>query len=285
MRRAELEIHALNAFQAVEKLSRAGVGVLSARTTEKNLITLQVNRKDLQKVFAILRGSCYNIKKVRPRGVSRLLQFVVRQAGILAGTLLFALCVLFFESRILTVRIAGSGAYYAAEVGDVLARGGIKRFGALPKDTSPMTAEILALPRVSFCTIGKKGGVVTVTVEVTDENALRSGDSLCAPVQGVVEELVVVRGQACVNVGDGVNAGDVLVSDEVADGEGFKKVLVIARAKIAYSVSAEYEADEAEAAARARAEYGEIRDLRTERREGGVLVTGTAFASASVNLE
>ena len=159
MRRAELEIRALNAFQAVEKLSRAGIEVFSARLNEKNSITLQVNRKDLQKVFAILRGSCYNIKKVRPRGVSRAIAVAVKRAGFLAGALAFVLGTLLFERTILSVRIVGSGAYYAAEVSDVLARGGVKRFGSLPKDTSQMTAEILSLPRVSFCTIGKKRGV------------------------------------------------------------------------------------------------------------------------------
>ena len=96
MRRAELEIRALNAFQAVEKLSRAGIEVFSARLNEKNSITLQVNRKDLQKVFAILRGSCYNIKKVRPRGVSRAIAVAVKRAGFLAGALAFVLGTLLF---------------------------------------------------------------------------------------------------------------------------------------------------------------------------------------------
>ena len=284
MRKAELEIRALNAFQAVEKLSRAGIEVLSARLNEKNSITLQVNRKDLQKVFAILRGSCYNIKKVRPRGVSRGVAVAVKRAGFLAGALAFVLCALLFERKILAVRIVGSGAYYAAEVNDVLARGGVKKFGSLPKDTSQMTAEILSLPRVSFCTIGKKGGVLTVTVEVTDENAHRASGPLLSPVSGMVEELVVVRGTACVAVGDGVSAGGTLVSDEVAEGEETRKVLVIARAKIAYSFSAEYEADEEGALSRARAEFGELRDAYTQKTETGVLVTGTAFAVAAINL-
>ena len=284
MRRAELEIRALNAFQAVEKLSRAGIEVFSARLNEKNSITLQVNRKDLQKVFAILRGSCYNIKKVRPRGVSRAIAVAVKRAGLLAGALAFVLGTLLFERTILSVRIVGSGAYYAAEVSDVLARGGVKRFGSLPKDTSQMTAEILSLPRVSFCTIGKKGGVLTVTVEVTDENGHRASGPLASPVSGTVEELVVVRGTACVAVGDAVSAGGMLVSDEVAVGEETRKVLVIARAKIAYFFSAEYEADEEGALSRAQAEFGEIRDISSQKTDKGVLVTGTAFAVAAINL-
>jgi len=284
MRKSELEIESLNAWRAVEKLSRAQIEVLSARRTENNRLFVQVRHKDVKKVFAILRGSCYNIKKVRPRGLSRVLAMLMKSAGMLAGAAVFALCVVFAQTRILRVQVAGSGSYYAGEVKGILSRNGVKKFGALPKDSSPVTAEILSLPRVSFCSMEKRGGVLTVTVEVTDENAVLESEPLISPVGGTVEELVVIRGTAAKEIGENVSAGDVLVTNESAIEGKIYPVIVIARARIAYSFSGEYAGTEENAKAQAEIEFGTIKEIHTTKTDRGWSVTGTAVKEISLNL-
>ena len=65
MRAIELEIEGLSAHRAVERLRREHIAVLSARRTQKNAVAVCVDANDRKKVFAILRDTCYNIKKVR----------------------------------------------------------------------------------------------------------------------------------------------------------------------------------------------------------------------------
>lgn len=283
--RTQLEIEGVSAFRAAEKLKRAEIPVFSVRKTHKNAITLEVESKDSKKVFAILESSCYNVKKVRFRGASRLWRSCLRSAGLLAGAVLFALTVVGMQTRVLQINVVGSGAYYEAEVLSILSDGGINRFGAMPADTALFTAEILSLPRVSFCSFRRAGGILTVEIEVSDENAVLSGEPLYAPAAGTVAELVVVRGTPCVQVGDEVRQGDTVVQNRAVYGETEKTVIVIARVRISYSVEAEYGGTEEEACAQALLDYGAMEDVTTEQTELGWRIVGTAFAEASVNLE
>ncbi len=285
LRKTQLYIEGLSAWRAADKLTKGGVGVLSMQKTQKNAVLIEVESKDFKKAFAILRGSCYNVKKVRFRGLSFLRTKCVRRAGLLAGVCFFVLFTLGMQTRVLRIDVTGSGACYGREVREILSRGGITVLGAYPSDTAKMTAEILSLPRVSFCTIGKSGGIVTVEVQVSDDNAVLDSRPLLAPASGRVEELTVVRGTALCAVGDEIAEGAVVVASSEPVGEGTRSVIVIARVKISYGFSREYAcAEERQALAQAELDLGELRGIHTEKTEGGWRVEGTAFKSASVNL-
>lgn len=280
----EFEVEALSVFRVVDKLARAGIEVCSFRFLTKNGAVFTVNAKDVKKVFAILRGSCYNIKKVRPRGLSALAKRALRSLGLVAGALLFFACVLFFDARVMDIRVVGSGAYYKDEVMRILGENGVTRFSHLPSDCAPITSEIISLPRVSFCTVGKDGGIVTVTVEVTDDDGTLPSEPLLSPRSGVVEELVVVRGTPLVNIGDSVAEGSELVKNETLVGEEVKKVVVIARVSIAYPFSKVYEGNEENALLSASLEFGKIKEIRITDTGEGFLAEGVALAERSLNL-
>lgn len=285
MRKCGITIESLSAHRVADKLSGAGVEVLGFEREGKNSVTVWVNGKDRAKVFAILQSSCYNVVRVQYRGAEKLFHACIRCVGLIAGCLVFLCSVLFMQSRILRIEVVGSGAYYEREVSEILTRGGTKLFSAAPKDSAALTSEILALPRVSFCSLEMEGGVLTVTVEVSDENALIAGAPLLAPAQGIVEELVVVRGTPLVNVGDSVGFGDTVVGNFAPVGEdGTRDVLVIARVRVCFPVSKEYELEEKQAQAQAFIEFGEITDMNCTPTERGVLVEGTAHAEAALNL-
>lgn len=283
-RETEFIIEGLSAFRVIDKLNRAGIAVLSARKTKKNAVCVRLYSKDAKKGFAILKNSCYNVKKVSPKSVSRLLVWGKKSAGLVLGAAIFLGFVALAQTRVLAVRVVGSGAYYAGEVNEILRAHGVKKMSATPKENL-VSAEILSLPRVCFCSLKNSGGVLTVTVEVSDESTALSREPLTSPATGKVEELVVVRGTALVQVGDEVREGDTVVKGTTLVGETEREVIVIARVKVSYSFCAEY-ALESEEAARAQAEldYGEIRELHIEKTGNGYLATGTAFAEASVNL-
>ncbi len=283
--RTQLTVEGLNAFRVIDKLERAGIAVFSARRTQKNAVTLEVKTKDLEKVFAILRSSCYNVKKTSPRGLSRLRLKCLQWAGLLVGALIFAAAVPLVQTRVLKIDIVGGGACYEAEVRNILSSGGVNAFGAMPRNTSTLTAQILSLPRVNFCSFNASGGILTVEVQVSDENSMLESRPLLAPETGVVEELVVIRGTACVQVGEEVGKGDVVVKNSALYGEEERPVIVIAQVKVRFPVSARYSGSEEEATAQALLEFGEISGLKAEPVEGGFEITGEACAESSVNLE
>ena len=282
----EFFVEALSVFRVVDKLARAGIEVRSFRILTKNSAVFTVNGKDTKKAFAILRGSCYNIKKVRPKGALKALSVLKRYIGLAAGILLFFISVLVFETRILDIRVVGSGAYYQDEVLRILDENGIKKFSSLPNDCAPVTAKIIALPYVSFCTVGKQGGIVTVTVEVTFDNALLASEPLLSPASGVIQELVVVRGTPLKQVGDSIQAGEEVVRNEVLFGEegSARKVIVIARVTVAYSFQKEYAGSEESALLSAELEFGRLSEVHTTKTGEGYLVEGVALKTGSLNL-
>ena len=282
----EFFVEALSVFRVVDKVARAGIEVCSFRFLTKNSAVFTVNGKDAKKVFAILRGSCYNIKKVRPKGAAKAVQLFKRSIAFAVGILLFFLSVLFFQARILDIRVVGSGAYYKDEVFRILERNGIKKLSRLPNDCASVTASIIALPYVSFCTVGKEGGIVTVTVEVTSDDKTLASESLYAPASGTIEELVVVRGTPLYQVGDSVKAGDEVVKNQVVFGESTaRQVIVIAFVAVAYPFEREYMGSEESALLQAELEFQTIREVRTTKTGDGWLVEGVAIAQGALNLE
>ncbi len=285
MKDLQFTVRSLSAQRVPDKLAQGGVELLSARKTAKNEITFTVSGKDREKVFAILRGTCYNVVKVRERGLALFYKKCRQHAGLVLGALLFCLLVAGFQSRVLRIDVVGNGAYYEREVLEVLHEGGIRPLSPRPKEYAALTARILSLPRVSFCEIKCTGGILTVEVRVNGEGSPLTEGALLAPVAGKVEELTVLRGTACVAVGEEVTQGQTLVDNYVLLGEERREVRVIARAKLSYPVSREYAGTEESARSQAYLDFGADSVLTFTPTQTGFLAEGTAYASAAVNLD
>ncbi len=280
----ELTVEGLGVHRVLEKLARAGVETLLAEPVQKNVLKVRIRGKDRKKVFAILRGSCYNIKKVRYLGAERAVRALVRGAGLAFGVLFFLVAVPLAESRVLRVNVVGNGAYYEREVRAILARAGVKEFSAMPSQTGALSAEILSLPRVEFCSFHTAGGVLTVEVRVSDEAPALSGEPLLAPVRGVVEELVVVRGTALVSVGDAVEAGQAVVGNFTLSGEERRPAAVIARVTVRTEIAREYALGEREARAQAALDFGDAA-LTWRKTDGGWFAEGSALVTGAINFD
>ncbi len=282
--RVRITLTSLSCERAADKLARAGISVSAVKREGKNVLSFEVARKDCEKVFAILRGSCYNIKEVRERGLAFVYKKCLSHIGLLVGAALFLLCVLGFQTRVLRIEVVGSGAYYEREVREVLSEKGVKPLSALPQSFTSFTAEILSFPGVNYCEMRASGGVLTVEVQVSEEHSLPSCEPLLVPATGRVEELVVLRGTPSVKAGEDVQAGQTAVEPFALYGEEKRPSVVIARLKISYPVSAEYAGTEEQARAQALLDFGGDSLLEFTPTERGFSVTGRAFVSASLNM-
>ncbi len=278
-------VESLSAFRVVDKLSREGICVLSVSEVEKNVLDLRLPVKDFKKAFAILRGSCYNIKNVRYFGLARLRRVAASAVGLFVGAALFLGIVTFSNTRILKTEVVGNGAYYQREIDAILRDAGCVPFAPLPRDTGMLTAKVLALPRVEFCSFHSAGGILTVEVRCAETAEKLEPEPLLSPVDGVVEELVVVRGTPLVEVGQTVKKGDILVADSMQTGGGLHSSIVIAEAAIVETVTAEYELSEEGALAQALLDYGELMEIHTVKTARGWRVEGVRRTSVRINLD
>ncbi len=279
----EIFVEGVGAARIVEKLAQGGVPVRAA-FAEKRGVLVRVDVKHREKVFAILRGSCYNGKKVRFLGASRALRRLKGRPGLIGAALIFLLAVPFFQSRVLRIEVTGSGAYYEQEIVRLLAREGTHVLSAPPADRARITAEILAFPRVSFCTLSHEGGVLTVQVEVSDEAAMLAGGCLIAPAAGVVQSLTVLAGTARAAVGDFVEAGGVLVENVADAGETSLPATVIAAASLRCTADAQYAGSREEALAQAYLEYGPLEGMKIQKTGTAWHITGEYTVRAALNL-
>ncbi len=277
-------VRSLTAAKAPEKLVRAGIPVLGAREAEKNAVEVHIRAKDLKKAFAILQGSCYNIENVRYRGAAGLARKALSASGLIAGVLLFSAAALFAQTRVLKVEVTGNGAYYEREVTAILREEGVRFFSAMPRDTGGCAARVLSLPNVEFCAFKREGGVLTVEVQCAESVAPIAGMPLTSPAEGIVEELIVIRGTPLVGVGDEVRAGDVVIADYTVRGEEMFPAAVIGSVTVRREFSKEYALSEEGAVAQAVLDFGEAVEIHTEQTERGWLVEGIARATASCNL-
>ncbi len=278
------KVTSLSTGRVPGKLARENIPVLLCREVQKNVLEVHIRAKDRKKAFAILRSSCYHIDDVKYYGPARARQLAPQLFGLLVGVLLFFAAVYTFESRVLTVEVTGSGAYYEREIRAILQEEGVGGFSPMPRDTAVLTARVLALPRVEFCTFKRAGGILTVEVRVSENAQPIAGMPLIAPVSGTVIGLTVVRGTPLVSVGDSVREGDTVVDVYTLAGEQKIPSLVIAAVTVEREICLEYALPEDRAKAQALLDFGPLKNLHIEKTKQGCKVSGVMTKTASVNL-
>lgn len=269
---------------AVFKLQRQGIFVYYLKKTEKNEIEFCIDRKNRKKTFTILNDSCYNIIRIENFGLAKVASFFRRRAGlVVGGALLFAVCLL-SSVPVLKIEVEGSGAYYEKEVKAVLLENGVQLGRDFDPSLSPLlTARILSLKDVAFCSVKKRGNVLYVRVE-TGEGAPSSpsGTELLSPSDGSIYSLTVLKGEAQRASGEQVSAGEVLVR---AKGGG----LVMACVRLLCRYEKEWDADDEAGAYRcALSELGDQAEILryeiSKTAEGKYLVALEYLLTESVNM-
>lgn len=200
----------------ISRLKMEKIPLYNVKKTDKNVLELCIERKYKKKVFTILNNSCYNILYVKNYGLSRIPVLCKEKLGVLIGCALFAALCIFSGYPVLKIEVVGAGEYYREKVIGLLAESGVSVGKGYKEEVAPeVTAKILSLDGVSFCSVKKSGNVLTVEVQITPSAELcERGELLQSPAEGVIYSLTVLRGEAKVSVGDEVHAGEVIVSTE-----------------------------------------------------------------------
>lgn len=216
--------------RALNRLARSGVAVERVKRIGKNQTVFLVDAKDGEKVFSIYPKAssavaAYTVKSLGKTGFTAALERLKKRAGVLLGALLFLALTLYADTLVLKVEIR-TDTPLKTEIARVLNENGVRELAPFSsKNADFISAQILALEGVSFCSLKKSGSVCIVEVRGSSfTNVEKRASRLIADRKGVLTSLTVLRGEKLVLEGAEVEAGTAIAK---ADGE---ENFVVARA-------------------------------------------------------
>lgn len=214
--RVEFTIKCNSYAHLITTLHRKNVSILFVE--QKNgVIKLVVDYKAYNKVFAICKNMCYNILKIKYKGLLSPFFIAYKNIGITIGFILFCILSSLFGDIILQVEYTGSGSAYKSQTNFLLASYGVNKYDTFSNlDFNSLENYILENnSNLSFVTCKKSGNRLVIDSQVTREQNTqidRNNKGIISDAFGVIEKINILRGTLLVSVGDTVNVGDVLVA-------------------------------------------------------------------------
>ncbi|MBQ8343171.1 MAG: sporulation protein YqfD [Clostridia bacterium] len=280
-----LYIEGLMPERALLRLRRAGIPLFDVKKTDKTTLLVSVEKKDVEKVFAIYPNVCYNTgerssftARLAPKkGLAARLSTLKKRVGLLLGGLLFIGLTAFADGFVCGVEFVGTDAY-ARETYAALYEANIKMFAPYRSGKEDLIcAKLLAIDGVEFCSVQKKGMRLVVEIRTAPfaKDSFQNG-KLYAGHTGEIVSMTVLRGTPLKNTGDFVNAGEPLVGDWfVTEDGGQVRVQAIARVRMACTYEEEIAAaSEEEAFAAAYLAVGVTENVTLTNREIAATETG-----------
>lgn len=206
--------------KVVDRLQKAGICVFQVKKVEKKQILFCINKKDIEKAFAIYPNMCYNssresvytFTRVSARSDREKKILKNRFVGIALGIAVFFLTVTASSPLVFGIDVVGANVY-EREVIEILASEGIRLFAPYRSGREEkLTAKILALPSVEFCSVQKRGGAVRVEIRLNAfSTSEREAGDMLSPCDGTVINGVALGGTMLKRTGEKVGAGEPLV--------------------------------------------------------------------------
>ena len=237
-----IQINGIMPERALLRLKRAGIPLYNAQRVAKTQIRLRVRRRDLRKIAAIYpregdieKRGAYTFSTIEGVGFAKIVDFCKNRTGFLLGIMAFCILTLAADSFVFGIEFVGTDVY-AREVAQTLNENGIRLFAPYKKGKEDMiTAKLLTLDYVDFCSVAKRGGKIRVEMRTSPFTApLLSTGEMQAKHTGEILSITALRGTALKKAGESVCVGETLVADYFSlEGEGQVRVEPIARVKIA----------------------------------------------------
>lgn len=227
-RLSRLLVQGVSPERLLLKIRRLRIPVYDVKKVSATKLLLSVKIRDEKKVTSLENG-VYKITTVHK---DERLKNLIKRTGLWIGVACFLALTLLSNSVCLSVDIVGAEGL-EHEINKVLAEEKAVPFSPFPKNTNRLSARILGVDGVAFCSVKRLGTsllieVVTSPFQKTEE---KSGD-MKAEVSGEITELCVLSGTPCKKVGEKVSAGESLVGAYLVAGETNRDVFVRAFVRI-----------------------------------------------------
>ena len=211
----------------LNKMAELDIVLQRVRRLTGDVVIIRLKVKDFRLLRPLLWGTQINVSILDKHGAPFLLGRFRLRAFLAIGLMLSLLFVMYLSNFIWFIEVGGSQTLpmeaLKGAVWDLGLRAGVVRSTIEPR---AIEAELLKrFPVLAWAQIRVKG--VKVDILLTERDGLESGDTgpghLYAASDGVVTEILVLRGTAHVRDGSTVRKGDMLISGEYYDAWGQKQ--------------------------------------------------------------
>ena len=227
------EIRGLNLDRFINTAKNRGIELYDIKKTGNKRMIVSVSFHKSQKFFAFAKELCYNIKKLRVKGLLYPLYSLYRSFGLIIGAVIFAFISVVSSDTLLSFTFTGSGSLYHREIEAYLYGVGVKPFARFSDfDLELLEDGILKdNPYLSFAGLRKSGNRLVINTQLSKDKVETLNGSVYATYSdcdGIIESIKVYRGTALVGVGDTVKKGQLLVDGYTTVKEQTVKINVLA---------------------------------------------------------
>lgn len=222
---ARVKIYGVNISKLYKLLKKNNIAMLDICRENYKTIYFTVSSHNLKKLFALLDKSCYTITVVEYYGTKKAIEFFKVRFGYIIGLAVFIVLMIMSNLFVSDIKIYGNNKVSSNEIYACLSLSGIKKGSVISKCDNEQIYSILtnSFDDISLVSVLKKGTSIIINIKekqsVSDSEEAKL-DDIVAQFDGVVLELNVMQGTACVKVGDHFKKGDTLIKGSFKDIDG-----------------------------------------------------------------
>lgn len=202
----------------LRRINAAGITAYQVRQTGDLTLEFSIRRQDLRSVRKILKKSGGSLRLESRGGLYWMLKGMLRRPIMLCGILALLLLTALLPRRIYFAQVEGNQLVPTSKIVEAAENCGIK-FGAVRRSVRSekmKNALLAAIPELQWAGVNTRGCLAILSVkERTQPEKSESPpkvSSILAGRDGVITELTVKSGTPLCKVGQGVTAGQVLIS-------------------------------------------------------------------------
>lgn len=193
-------------------------------------VTVKIRPRDFKRLRPLLKKTGCKVRILKKKGALFVLLEGRRRKGLLAGIALFFLLPYLLSLFVWQIDIQGNTAVSTAEISAILENSGARR-GVLKSkiDLSDLERKLLLeLKELQWAGIGLDGVRLDIQVveRLVEPSSPEAVTGLVAAKDGLVVDLLVLAGEARVEVGDTVQKGQVLIAGKITHREELNDAVV-----------------------------------------------------------
>lgn len=179
-------------------------------------LTFKIRSSALQALQTIAEENNYELNVVRKQGFPFFKGRIKRRIGFLGGAFLFTFALYIMSSFIWFIQVTGNDKITTEQILLACNKNGVFP-GAFKKSftRNEVEEEILRqIPELSYIEINIRGvkADIKVVEKILPQGGITGPCHIVAAKDGVVEDILVLEGQAVTKIGAAVNKGDILIS-------------------------------------------------------------------------
>lgn len=217
-----LRLQTLRLQRLLQRCAQYGILIWDLRNSGHNEYTLRLSAKDFLRLRPLIQETHSRVRLLDKKGLPFFLRQWRRRWPLLAAVFAFVCTLILLSQFVWIIQISGNHTYTAAELRQLLQEAGVHpgvARWALPQ-TDALAEELLQrAPGLAWADVQQDGIRLHVHVaerSVRRETPLSKPRNLVATQDGIITQMVVVRGAPMVHVGDHVTTGQVLISGVIA---------------------------------------------------------------------